>query len=238
MRHDVLAVGLAGHFECASLPEGAEPTIEALTDALERDMDAAGFETAHIAGSSLGGWLALELARRGRARSVVAISPAGGWEGGSREERRLERLFRQARKAIAWLGPRAERMARNRVGRWILFRAESARPSRIDPEDAAHNIRAFAGCPIYFELIDALLRDGPPRDFEGVRCPVLIAWAERDRVLPLERYSARLRALLPEAELTVLPKVGHIAMWDDPDLVASTILDFTARRSAREPTPL
>ena len=57
-------------------------------------------------------------------------------------------------------------------------------------------------------------------------------------MLPLERYSARLRALLPEAELTVLPKVGHIAMWDDPDLVASTILDFTARRSAREPTPL
>ena len=38
-------------------------------------MDAAGFETAHLAGNSLGGWIALELARRGRARTVTAISP-------------------------------------------------------------------------------------------------------------------------------------------------------------------
>ena len=42
-------------------------------------MDAAGMATAHVAGNSLGGWLAFELARRGRARSVCAISPAGGW---------------------------------------------------------------------------------------------------------------------------------------------------------------
>ena len=37
----------------------------------------AGFDSAHLAGNSLGGWIALELARRGRARTVTAISPAG-----------------------------------------------------------------------------------------------------------------------------------------------------------------
>src|SRR4051812_6958850 len=42
-------------------------------------MDEAGFATAHLAGNSLGGWLALKLAERGRARSVVALAPAGGW---------------------------------------------------------------------------------------------------------------------------------------------------------------
>jgi pimeloyl-ACP methyl ester carboxylesterase len=41
-------------------------------------MDEAGFETAHIAGNSLGGYLALQLAARGRARSVVALAPGGG----------------------------------------------------------------------------------------------------------------------------------------------------------------
>ena len=40
-------------------------------------MRGAGFDRAHIAGNSLGGWVALELARRGRARTVTAISPAG-----------------------------------------------------------------------------------------------------------------------------------------------------------------
>jgi hypothetical protein len=32
-------------------------------------------------GNSLGGWVALELARRGRARSVLAVSPAGAGVG-------------------------------------------------------------------------------------------------------------------------------------------------------------
>ncbi len=42
-------------------------------------MDDAGMPTAHIVGNSLGGRLALQLAPRGRARSVVAFAPAGGW---------------------------------------------------------------------------------------------------------------------------------------------------------------
>ena len=45
-------------------------------------MDDAGFETAHIVGNSLGGYMALQLAARGRARSVVALAPAGGWAKG------------------------------------------------------------------------------------------------------------------------------------------------------------
>jgi pimeloyl-ACP methyl ester carboxylesterase len=231
--HDVLAVGLAGHFDCAPLPQGVEPTIDALVDALERDMDAAGFETAHLTGNSLGGWLALELARRGRARSVVAIS-AGGWEPGSREERRLVRLFRQAHKLTSWLGPRAERMARRRLGRWFLFRSAAAKPSRIDPEEAAYATRAFVECPVYLAGLEAVTRDGPPRDFKGVQCPVLLTWAGSDRIVPMKRYSQHFRELFPEAEFRVLPKVGHIPMSDDPDLVAETILDFALRHAERE----
>ena len=40
----------------------------------------------------MGGALALELAKRGRARSVVAISPGGGWEEDDRRE--VERIIR------------------------------------------------------------------------------------------------------------------------------------------------
>jgi pimeloyl-ACP methyl ester carboxylesterase len=90
--HDVLAVNLAGH---VGGPEMADTpvSVNALVDAVERDLDAAGFDTAHVVGNSLGGWIAFELATRGRARSVVALSPAGGWEPGSRAERRLRMLF-------------------------------------------------------------------------------------------------------------------------------------------------
>ena len=50
-----------------------------LADHVERQMDELGWETAHIVGNSLGGWVAFELERRGRARSVTGIAPAGGW---------------------------------------------------------------------------------------------------------------------------------------------------------------
>jgi pimeloyl-ACP methyl ester carboxylesterase len=77
-RFDVLAVDLPGFGHSPPLPpDGVAPTVEALADAVESELDAAGFDTAHLAGNSLGGWIALELARRRRARTVTAISPFG-----------------------------------------------------------------------------------------------------------------------------------------------------------------
>src|ERR687889_511348 len=76
---DVLAVDLPGFGHSPPLPAGTAPPPEALADEVEGAMDAAGFERAHIAGNSLGGWIALELAGRGRADTVEAISPGGLW---------------------------------------------------------------------------------------------------------------------------------------------------------------
>ena len=78
--HDVLAPTLPGH--AGGPPLEGEFSAATLPDALERAMDEAGFATAHIAGNSLGGFLALQLAARGRAESVVALAPAGGWAEG------------------------------------------------------------------------------------------------------------------------------------------------------------
>ena len=74
-RFDVLAVDMLGHGHSEPLPGGVDSTPEALADAVEDEMGRAGFDSAHIAGNSLGGWVALELARRGRARTVTGISP-------------------------------------------------------------------------------------------------------------------------------------------------------------------
>jgi pimeloyl-ACP methyl ester carboxylesterase len=79
-QHDVLALTLAGH--AGGPPIAGEASEHALADEIERALDAAGFARAHFAGTSLGGYLALQLAARGRARSVVAFAPAGGWAKG------------------------------------------------------------------------------------------------------------------------------------------------------------
>ncbi len=102
-RFDVLAVDLPGSRPLGSrCRRSVDSTPEALADAVEREMLGAGFDTAHIAGNSLGGWIALELARRGRARTVTAISP------GRASARAREAVGRRhpARHALGWRGTR------------------------------------------------------------------------------------------------------------------------------------
>src|SRR5881628_3218171 len=90
-RHDVLAPTLAGH--AGGPPLDGTLTDGTLADAIERAMDEAGFATAHLVGNSLGGYVAFQLAARGRARSVVALAPAGGWASGDRSYRETLRYF-------------------------------------------------------------------------------------------------------------------------------------------------
>ena len=227
--HDVLAVNLAGHVGGPELA-GRPVSVNALVDAVERDLDAAGFDTAHqLVGNSLGAWIALELATRGRARSVVALAPAGGWESGSRAERGLRRLFTRHHKLSTALLPRIDSVMRRPRLRHLLLWQIVAHGERIPQAAAAQMVRDSVACPVYFELMDAILRDGPPRAFDRVTCPVLLAWGTRDRVLPSPRYSRRLRNLLPNADWIALPGLGHVPMSDDPELVARTIAEFVGR---------
>jgi pimeloyl-ACP methyl ester carboxylesterase len=79
--HHVLAMDLPGFGDAPPLPIGQRASIPAHADVVARRLDAEGIRSAHVVGNSSGGWLALELARRGRGRSVVALSPAGMWRG-------------------------------------------------------------------------------------------------------------------------------------------------------------
>ena len=93
-RFEVIAPTLHGHDGGPQPPVAAHSTAHA-ADHFELLLDELGVGVAHLAGNSMGGALALELAKRGRARSVVAISPGGGWdEENSREPKRIVRQFK------------------------------------------------------------------------------------------------------------------------------------------------
>jgi pimeloyl-ACP methyl ester carboxylesterase len=227
--YDVLAVTLAGHAGGPEIPQGTAVSVDVLVDIVERDMDEAGFETAHLVGNSLGGWIALELMRRDRARSVVALSPAGGWEPGTSAERHVRRFFTRSHKLSTRLLPHLDRlMARPRLRR-VLLAEVMTRGDRLDAALAVQTIRDSVTCPRYFDMLDAVMGDAPPGGLDRVSCPVLLAWGTKDRVIPARRYSQRLRDLVPAAEWVDLPKLGHLPMADNPDLVARTILEFAAR---------
>jgi len=218
---DVLAPNLPGH---AGRPRPARPhTIDDLADALEAELDAAGIETAHLAGNSLGGWLAVELAQRGRARSVVALSPAGGWHPG--EKRLLRHFYSMRRMAhVARIIPHF--LLRSARLRRYSLRAACEHGDRLTPRQALASAKAARACVLndFSELGDGL----EPQRYGGLTTPILIAWSEHDRIIPATHYTDRWRQEVPAAAWKTLADVGHCPMYDDPSLVAQTILEWTA----------
>ena len=79
-RFDVINVDLPGHGHAPRLAPGSPATPEALAAELAKLLDDLGVVRPHVVGSSLGGWIALELAKAGRAESVTAFAPAGFWD--------------------------------------------------------------------------------------------------------------------------------------------------------------
>jgi pimeloyl-ACP methyl ester carboxylesterase len=229
-RHDVLAVGLAGHYGCPPLPPGVRAGPKAIFDAVERDMDAAGFATAHLVGGSIGGWAALELARRGRARSVVVIAPGGGWtRAGFMRLRLVSGLMRGVGKLTL---PVAGPVLRPKLGRRFAFAAMMQHGDRIPHDEAVMLLRAMVKCPVYGALLRGIGREGPLTNLDEIDCPVLFAWPTKDHLLPAARYSPRLRALIPASRWGWIDGCGHVPSYDDPRQVAAAILNFTGRHEA------
>jgi pimeloyl-ACP methyl ester carboxylesterase len=217
-QREVFAFDLPGFGDSPAGPE----SVDGLADAVERELRELGLERPQIAGNSLGGWTALELARRGRAHSVVALSPAGKW---TRAENRLARTQLLLTYAVSKLLVRAgERPFTNpRVRRALVYGMYQHGEQQTAAEVAAAT-RALAESTGFMRVWRWTLHNEAD-GLEQIRCPVLIAWGAHDRLLP-QRQGPRFAERIAGAELRILPGVGHIPMADDPELVARTILEF------------
>jgi pimeloyl-ACP methyl ester carboxylesterase len=224
-RHDVLAPTLAGHAGGPPIEGAIGDAV--LADAVERAMDAAGFETAHLAGNSLGGYVALQLAARGRARTVVAFAPAGGWARGDESYRRTLGVQRSLVDASRSAAPHAEALVASPQGRRRATQFSTTRFEHIPAELLAHQIRGVAGCDAAFALIDHALREGWSLDAEKIACPVRIVWGTDDALLPWPAAAARFRdEWLPHADWVELDGVGHCPQLDVPLETSQLILGF------------
>jgi pimeloyl-ACP methyl ester carboxylesterase len=237
-RFEVIAPTLAGHDGGPPFPTHGPLTLAAAADSLESHLDELGVGSAHLVGNSMGGTLAIELAARGRARSVVALSPGAGWRPESKEAERVAAFFVRQTRLLRASRSQLPRIMRAAWRRRLAFRDVMRHGELLAPADAIGMARGALGCQIVDEVIGALRRgtDTVPRDLDRIAVPVLLAWAEHDRILPLATCSARYRAEIPGAELRVLPAVGHVPMWDDTRLVSDTIAEWAARHAALSTT--
>jgi pimeloyl-ACP methyl ester carboxylesterase len=221
--HDTIALSALGH-DGGATPARHPVTIVDVIDDIEAQLDALGLDTAHVAGNSMGGWIALELARRGRARSVCALSPAGTWLIGTDEQmhgatmlRTIEREGRLGRPLRGFLS----RFGAVRRHSTRLIAEHGNRLSRRQLIDLATESEA---CTITQEIIEGAFAltplDPPP-------CPITIAWSQMDKLLPIQTNGVRARELVPGATFVVLDGLGHVPMFDDPARVARAILTTT-----------
>jgi pimeloyl-ACP methyl ester carboxylesterase len=218
---EVLTLDLPGFGSAPALPPGIEPTAANLAAAVSDACGELGVERPHVAGNSLGGWVGLEMGRAGWAASVTALSPAGLWRAPLGDRRVNPRLW--ARR----LRPFLSLALRTRRAREAMLATFAARPDRVPVKE---------GRELVLGWIDASGYDGANRamrthvfDPSGYPdLPVTLAWGELDRLVAPPRPERRPAG----ARFLVLPGVGHTPMWDDPELVAATLLQGSSISAA------
>jgi pimeloyl-ACP methyl ester carboxylesterase len=217
-RHEVIAVDLPGFG--ATPADGGPGTVPHLADRVAAFLAALDVRRPAVGGSSLGGGIALELGRRGVARSVTAFSPVGFFgDGGARWCRTV---VTAARAGGAALGPALPRLLATRAGRLVLCGLFCGHPAALPAGDCLADARALIAAPGFTAARRAI--GGWRLTTAPEHIPVTIAWGTRDLVLPY-RQAARARALLPHARHVRLAGCGHLPFADDPHTCARLLLD-------------
>jgi pimeloyl-ACP methyl ester carboxylesterase len=225
-RYEVFAPTMAGH---NGGPYAGTWLLSSsvLADHVERQLDQLGWESAHLVGNSLGGWVAFELERRGRARSVTGVGAAGGWTRWSPVKFEVISKFIAGMPILGLARLLGQRVLRLPLSRRLATLPLSATPAGVSDEQLYGVVDDAAHCPAYFQLlIKSLLQPGL-LELAQTAVPVQLVLCEKDRVVPPRRFSRHFTDFLPEGtKITELDGVGHVPMFESPERVTAAIADF------------
>jgi len=217
----VLAVDLRGFGGTALGPD--QPSLDPLADDLALLLDRAGIDRAVIGGLSLGGYTAMAFARR--------------------HPGRLSGLLLADTKAVA--DNEQQRANRERIARAVLAR-DSVR-LLVDEQLPSPLLGAGTALrePQLVERVRELMEEAAPQSvawmqramatrgdslavLAGLDVPALVLVGDEDLITPVAEAEA-MAAALPDAELTVLPGVGHLSAMEAPDAFNAAVRGLLAR---------
>lgn len=210
--YEVLTVDVPGHGGSRALGRRLS-TVSGMADALEADLDAMGFSRVHLLGNSLGGRLALELARRHRARSVVAISPSGLALPGERIPVRGD--------------------GRRQTARSLLLAGLRARPAEASQAEARAVKGGFAEATGFWRMLWWTVIVDVPTGLQHVDCPVILAQGTRDLVAAGQ--TPRYLLAVPGARLQPIKRAGHAPHSDAPEEIVALVHEAMCRSSTASP---
>jgi pimeloyl-ACP methyl ester carboxylesterase len=172
-----------------------------------------------VVGSSLGGWIALEMCVRSVARiGRLVLIDSLGLKFGGREERDIADIY-------------------------ALPDDERHRRTFFDPARALPDYAALGD-----DELTAIARDRSATALYGwrpymhdpglrqwlhrVRVPALVLWGDSDGIVP-PGYGEKLRAALPDAQFEKIAQAGHYPQIERPDAVAAAIERFASMEVRR-----
>ena len=220
--HELITVDLPGFGASPALP-GRVVTPAQLAESVTDLLSHLGHEDAHTVGNSLGAWVALEVAAGDRALSVTGVCTAGLWSkvlGQRPTGLNPQALARLARPVLPVV-------ARTPALRRAALRGIMAHPERMPAAAVARTLRSYASARGYEAANNGMRAGRFDLDAAELDVPVTLIWGEDDYVVRPPRREP------PGARTVRLADCGHLAMWDQPELVADAILETTSAALAR-----
>jgi pimeloyl-ACP methyl ester carboxylesterase len=194
-------------------------------------LDALGQDSAHFAGNSMGGRVAIEagLIDRSRVRSLVLLCPALAWL----RERRWAPIVRVLRPELGLLQmaprPVVEQVMRRLLPAasdgWAAAGVDEFLRAYLTPRGRA----AFYAAARNIYLDEPYGRDGFWTRLEGLAPDALFVWGKRDAIVPIS-FMRHVERALPAARHVELDS-GHVPQVERPRETHAAMLDFLRGRS-------
>ncbi len=220
--HRVIAPTLPGHVGGVPLKKRASPL--SIAEALAEQLRERGITQGHFVGQSLGGWMVIEMARCGFARSALGLCSAGAW----RDQGDMDKFMRDGKSALKYLPllvPLLKLASGPAALRKLVLAREMQHGDRMEAADAREHFDRLARLTIAKEFLDETIAPVQPLP-PGNKVPLRVIWGACDKILPFEKFGQPLLDVLGLASCVMLEDCGHNPMFDDPERVAAEILAF------------
>jgi len=176
-------------------------------------------EDAVLIGHSFGGLVAQEYAARRKVKAIILIGS-------------LVRLKPDMIDWVVWNLPSilwrrlffTENMLTRRLYRRVFFSVET--PDKIYEEFIRDNKEYLESLPAHaFRYLKYFKNYDASKTVSRIRSPTLIIVGEEDQVTPVNQ-SETLNRLIKNSILRIIPKAGHLVLYEKPEILAREIHSF------------
>jgi pimeloyl-ACP methyl ester carboxylesterase len=200
----------------SDIPPGPYPIAVMAADAAAV-LDAAGVDSAHVYGVSMGGMIAQEfaLAYPKRVRSLILGCTAAGGPNAVRAEPEVTQL----------LMARGQMTPEEAAQAAIPFIYDPSTPRERIDEDLAVRREWFPRPDAYMNQLQGILAWEAYSRLDQIKAPTLVIHGETDRLVP-PGNGELIAARIPNAKLIKIPHASHIYFTDQPEAAHRPVVEF------------